>query len=251
MEKFFSLYYKGQPLKVFSPHHRAALYVILGVIILLYIFRDKLREEPLKKTSRYTIGTLLLVQQLLYYAWHIYTGIWSLQESLPFNLCAVTIFLEIIMLFSERYDIFEIIYFFGLGGATQALITPDIQGYGFPHFRFFQFFIAHGLIVIIVFYMVFVYQYRPTIKSIIKTFKMLIAFGIIVAVVNLLTGGNYSYLCEKPPSPSLMDILGPWPWYILSLLGIATLTFIIVYLPFAIKDYIEKRKEVKKAKSKV
>jgi hypothetical integral membrane protein (TIGR02206 family) len=52
--------------------------------------------------------------------------------------------------------------------------------------------------------------------------------------VNRLTGGNYLFLSRKPEGGSLLDLLGPWPWYILSLEAVALLLFTILYLPFVI-----------------
>ena len=40
-----------------------------------------------------------------------------------------------------------------------------------------------------------------------------------IAVVGLLDfalGWNYGYLIRRPLRPSLLDHLGPWPWYIIS-----------------------------------
>jgi uncharacterized membrane protein YwaF len=53
-------------------------------------------------------------------------------------------------------------------------------------------------------------------------------FGVTVAVVaaagvgTLLTGGNYMFLRRKPAHGSLLDLMGPWPVYIL-VAGIAGL----------------------------
>lgn len=49
---------------------------------------------------------------------------------------------------------------------------------------------------------------------------------------------NYLFICHKPPTPSLIDALGPWPWYVLSLEGVGLAFFVIYYLPFGIGDLI-------------
>lgn len=61
-------------------------------------------------------------------------------------------------------------------------------------------------------------------------------YGLIVGSINALTGWNYGYLCRKPAEPSLLDFLGPWPWYLLSLEFIALATFLLLLLPWWIFD---------------
>ncbi|GAB4481644.1 MAG: hypothetical protein OHK0031_03670 [Anaerolineales bacterium] len=39
--------------------------------------------------------------------------------------------------FGEGIAIYELLYFMGIGGALQALLTPDVGIYGFPHYRYF------------------------------------------------------------------------------------------------------------------
>ena len=44
-------------------------------------------------------------------------------------------------------------------------------------------------------------------------------------------------LRRSPPAfPSLLDMLGPWPWYILVLEAIGAVAFVLVYLPYALRD---------------
>ncbi len=92
--------------------------------------------------------------------------------------------------------------------------------------------------------MVWVESFRPTWKSILITMGFLNIALIPVSVVNMLTGGNYMFLARKPDTASLLDLLGPYPWYLLALEGVALLIFVLLYLPFAISGLRRKRKQL-------
>ena len=40
-----------------------------------------------------------------------------------------------------------------------------------------------------------------------------VAYVFLVGAIDAYTGANYMYLRSKPPA-SLLDLLGPWPWYL-------------------------------------
>jgi hypothetical integral membrane protein (TIGR02206 family) len=86
--------------------------------------------------------------------------------------------------------------------------------------------------------MTLVVGYRPTLKSLWKTFLVTNAYMLIIAPINLLLDGNYLFICRPPDTPSLIDYLGPWPWYILSLEIVGLLFFFVFYAPFGIKDLV-------------
>ncbi len=50
----------------------------------------------------------------------------------------------------------------------------------------------------------------------------------------------------KPDVQSLLTLLAPWPWYILEYEAVGLVTFLILYLPFAVLDW---RKGVRAARS--
>ena len=144
------------------------------------------------------------------------------------------------MLFTRSYRIYEFVYFLGIGGSIQALATPDLGIYGFPHFRFFQTFLSHGLIITSALYMTAVENFRPTWKSVMRVAIWTNIYVIATYFLNLYIGSNYLNLMAKPATPSLLDYLPDWPVYILymELLGIATI--LLLYLPFLLKDWYTK-----------
>jgi hypothetical integral membrane protein (TIGR02206 family) len=144
---------------------------------------------------RYIIASALILQEISLSVWRAYNGAWHPGTSLPLHLCGASIVLSAIMLINKNYTLFEINYFWGLGGAIQALLTPDIGMYGFPHYRFFQFFTSHGLIIVAVLYMVFVHQYAPKHRSIWKVFKITLVYTGVIAIFNLIFNGNYLFIC--------------------------------------------------------
>lgn len=165
---------------------------------------------------------------------------WAIDYTLPLQLCGISVILSIIVLLNKSYSFFEVLYFWGLGGALQAVLTPEIGYFTYPHFRYFQFFLSHGIIIITCIYMVLVEGYKPRIKSVWKAFIGLNIYAGLIAIFNYLTNSNYLFICRKPEVTSLMSYLGPWPWYIASLEVVALIIFFLLYSPFAIKGSIQK-----------
>ena len=158
------------------------------------------------------------------------------QENLPLQLCGVSVFLLAAMLVRPHVRSYELLYFWGLGGTLQAVVTPDIP-MAYPHPLYLGYFIYHGAVIVGALYGTFVFGLRPTLKSMVRVFitTVIYAFGVIMPI-NLLLGTNYLYLSHKPEQASIIDHLGPWPWYIASLAVVAWISFFVYYVPFLIYD---------------
>jgi len=156
---------------------------------------------------------------------------------LGLQLCSVLVWVGALMLVTKNYRIYEFMYLMGIGGAIQALATPDLGIYGFPHFRFFQTFISHGLIVTSAIYMTVAEGYRPTWKSIWRVALWMNIYLIPIYFLNNAIGSNYLMINHKPETASLLDLLPAWPIYILYMEAIGLVTVLILYIPFAIKDW--------------
>ncbi|MGD8189904.1 TIGR02206 family membrane protein [Brevibacillus ginsengisoli] len=242
--RFFSYELTGEPFRLFSLPHLVALAVCLAVSILIYLFRKRLQETITDRLVRYILAGLLLLTEIFFQLWHLWTGYWSSAYTLPLQLCSVSLLFSIWMLLTNSYRLFEITYFIGLGGAASAMFTPELF-YPFPHVRFFHFFIAHAAIIWASLYMTWVKQYQPTLVSIWKTMGLLNGLLVVALIVNKGTGGNYMFVSHKPGNPSLIDYLGPYPWYILSLEVVAVVIFFLLYLPFVISRMFKPLKSSK------
>ncbi|HET89584.1 MAG TPA: TIGR02206 family membrane protein [Chloroflexi bacterium] len=234
MSPYFARDYTGAPFDLFGPAHLAAL----GIVLLVNLWVVTLRRAPAATRQRFRciLAAVLIVNEAIWHVWNWATGQWTIQTMLPLHLCSVFVFLSAYMLVTRNYTIYEYAYFLGIGGAIQALLTPDAGIYGFPHLRFFQVIISHGSIVTAAIYMTVVEGYRPTWGSLKRVTIGANLYMLAVAGVNWVLGSNYLFIARKPDTPSLIDVLGPWPWYIVSIEVFALVLCLILYLPFAIRD---------------
>lgn len=234
MTEFFAASFDGPAFEFLGIAHLAALGAL--VVLNLLLISLKSASDPTKSRVRWILATILWINEFAWHYWNYHAGLWTIQTMLPLHLCSVLVWLGALMLVTKNYRIYEFMYFMGIGGAIQALATPDLGIYGFPHFRFFQTFISHGLIVTSAIYMTVVEGFRPTWKSMLRVFVWTNLYAGIVYFVNIAIGSNYLMINHKPELPSLLDLLPDWPIYILYMEVIGIVTMLLLYLPFAVKD---------------
>ncbi|MBX4147410.1 YwaF family protein [Paenibacillus lautus] len=209
-----------------------AIMVFIALGLLLYLFRTVIASSTsLQKSVRWGLLAALSLPEASLHIWYASTGIWDPATSLPLELCSLTLFLSIAILLTDERRLYPLVYFAGIGGALQAILTPNL-GYPFPHFRFFHFFVVHIAIILTALYMTWVRGYRPTWKSIGWTMVFLNVSAFVVGLVNLAVGSNYMFLMRKPDTASLLDLLGPHPVYIFVEELIALTLFILMYIVF-------------------
>ncbi|MCZ8511029.1 TIGR02206 family membrane protein [Paenibacillus filicis] len=210
--------------------HLASLLVLLGLALAMFRFRITIRSSPsLKKRIRTLLLLSLLLPEAGLYVWYFRYSLWDIRYTLPLELCSMTLILSIVMLATGNRLLYQILFFAGIGGALQAVLTPNL-GYPFPHFIFFHFFIAHSAIILAPLYMTWIEGYRPTLRSIGLTMLFLNVLLVIFGPVDRVLGANYMFLLHKPETASLLDLLGPYPYYLLSEELIALVIFLFMYV---------------------
>jgi hypothetical integral membrane protein (TIGR02206 family) len=231
LSRYFSRFWFGVPFEIFNPPHLLSLAIIL-ILCLWLIFMRKRFNHRTKKAVRLSLSVLLLASQISFILWLFYLGEATLATALPLHFCSLFILLSAVMMFTRSYRIFEYSYFLGTGGAVFALITPDIGMFNFPHFLPVQTMIAHGSLLLAQIYMTAVEGFRPTLGSLLRVYISVLLYSALVMMVNTLTNANYLFFAYKPDFPTLLDYLGPWPWYIPGALLIGAAVCALLYLPF-------------------
>ncbi|MFQ6611477.1 MAG: TIGR02206 family membrane protein [Fidelibacterota bacterium] len=225
--------YNYEPFVLFGPAHIWGLIISLALAIGLPIYAKKKLNGRQQQLVGTVLGFLVMANYLAWVVLELIAGTFDITKHLPFHLCRFANLITPLVLWKRSYRVFEILYFWGLSGVLQSAFTPDIVQ-GFPHFHFFRFFIGHNGLVIAIVYAAVVYNMHPTIKSLWRAFAALNMFLVVALVVNLILGTNYFWILGKPPVPSLLDYMGPWPWYILVAELVALVHFALAYLPIAI-----------------
>jgi hypothetical integral membrane protein (TIGR02206 family) len=177
------------------------------------------------------LGFSLVAYVIAVYATLFATGTFDPHWSLPLELCHWVLILTAFALFTKNRLATEIAYFWGVGGTLQALLTPDLLG-AFPSWDFIFFFWGHAATLLGIVFLISAKGFRLAPGSIACVFLALNAYGAFVGAIDAVTGWNYGYLRQKPPHASLLDYLGSWPWYLLSLEVFALAMFVLLALPW-------------------
>ena len=154
----------------------------------------------------------------------------TVAQLLPLHLCPIVIILSIFMMFFHSEVLFQPVYFWSIG-AFFAILMPDIRD-GMSNFASQSFFITHFFILFSTAYAFVHFRFRPTKAGFLCSFLLLVTLAFIMYFVNNKLGTNFLYVNHPPVTKSLMDFMGPWPYYIFSLAGIDIAISFFMYLPF-------------------
>ncbi|HEX9385553.1 MAG TPA: TIGR02206 family membrane protein [Anaerolineales bacterium] len=234
MTDFFAANYQGSAFEYFGTTHLVALGALILLNLFLLFFKNP--NDNTKATLRWLLALILLGNEVAWHYWNYIYGKWTIQTMLPLHLCSLLVWTGALMLVTKNYRVYEFMYFMGIAGAIQALATPGIDNYNFPHFVYFQYFLSHGLIITSAIYMTVVEGFRPTWKSMLRVAVWMNVYALIVYFINSAIGSNYLMINYKPDTPSLLDLLPGWPIYILYMELLGVISILLLYLPFVVKD---------------
>ena len=177
------------------------------------------------------LGVLLAADAVSFVVAIVVNGTFSAKASLPLPLCDMAVLVAAAACWWRSPVLVELTYFWGLAGTLQGAITPDLNA-GFPHLVFFQYVVGHFGIVMAALLLVVGLRIPARPGAVRRIYGITAAYTAFVGVVDWTTGANYMFLRQAPSNWTLLRILGPWPWYVLSAAGLAFVLIVALNSPF-------------------
>lgn len=219
----------------FSPYGPSHLVVLVlfavGAVAVITAGR-RYRGTVVAEWISKLLALAILAVQVPFTVYTLLPGQFDLDTSLPLQLSDLAWMSAAYALWTQRPWAFALTYYWGLTLTSQALITPALDGFDFPHLHFIMFFTYHLLVVWAALYLTFGLGLRPDWRGYGITACATICWGLVMLAFNAVAGSNYGFVNHKPPSGSLLDLLGDWPWYLLSELAVGLAAWALITWPW-------------------
>ena len=135
-------------------------FICLGLWIFLPFAGKKFASPSQRKNIVLVLISITLLQELLHYFYKINLNSFDPSKDISLHMCGFSLFISCYALYTRNQTAFELSFFWGLAGALQAIVTPDPTRFYFGYISTFWSFLSHGLIILNVFWMIFVYDMR-------------------------------------------------------------------------------------------
>jgi hypothetical integral membrane protein (TIGR02206 family) len=213
-------------MRQFSTPHDAALAVLL-LAATLAIATPRRWPGGWVRWLRWALAAAIFAGWAGEYAADAIEGIWSVKYTLPLQLTDAVSLAAIIALLTRRQLFVELVYFWAFSASLQAVLTPDL-GYTFPDVFYFTYFTYHVGSITAACLLVFGCRRYPRRGAIWRVYGLTLGWAAIAGLGDVLTGGNYMYLARKPVHRSLLNVMGPWPLYIVSAAAVGLAMFLVL-----------------------
>ncbi|MBV8966924.1 MAG: TIGR02206 family membrane protein, partial [Mycobacteriaceae bacterium] len=198
--------------EMYGPSHWAVLAVfVIGAALLLSVGRRQ-SETQARLFGRILGGlTAAIYAAVLVYVMSHFT----IAGSVPLQLTDLATVAAACALWGRWYWAFALTYYWGLVLSTQALISPVLTGPDFPGLQFLAFWAIHLLVVWAAIYLTWGRGMRPTWRGYRIAVVTTLIWAAVTFTFNRIFGTDYGFLNGKPATASLLDLFGPWPYYLL------------------------------------
>jgi hypothetical integral membrane protein (TIGR02206 family) len=213
----------------YSPSHLVVLALFAaGTVVLLVVgprWRDTRAERPIRLALAWAnlgFGILSSASALMPFTVH---------HSLPLQICDLAWIVVAWALLTGHRVASALTYYWGLTLSVQALVQPTLTT-PYPHLEFFAFWGKHLLIVWGAVYFSLVLRHGADWTAYRRAVDWTLVWLVVVLGLNEVLGSNYGYVNGKPSEATILDVLGPWPVYLLAEMAIIMTGWALITLPW-------------------
>jgi hypothetical integral membrane protein (TIGR02206 family) len=240
---FFSYTDFGTTLESFSLQHGLSvlIFAVLPVILLL-LFKNTLRRSKTEPAIRITLGVFGLLLEFGLYAWILFSGgVTDWRDIVPTTLCGLSIYLSSYSMITLSKRITPMVYFYSFG-AVLSFIVADTS-FGFDRFRYYTYFIIHGLIILEAIYLRVINRVKTDRKAFYRACIFLVPFLAGSVVLNQIFDMNFFYMQypifeDFPVFQQLYDL--HWAYYAAA---VAVTYYIFMTLMYGISKWAKMNRD--------
>lgn len=217
--------------EAYGVSHLAALVVALLGLWPAVVLGRRTRAAGTDVASSRAFAVLIACVTIAMQVVDFLPGNYNRYSTWPLQLCDFAWLAAVWALWTRHWLPVALTYFWGLVLTTQAMLTPALAA-DFPHPKYFGFWLMHQLIVWAAVYLVWGLGERPRWRSYRATVLVTAVWAVAVFSVNSALGTNYGFLNRKPATASVLDLLGPWPWYVVVEIAILLAVWALMTWPW-------------------
>ncbi len=211
----------------FTGQHLALLTLFAVGLVAVVQWGRSHRDTEGEARRRRGLAIVTAVVALAVQGYQLTPDDFSLATSLPLALCDVATVTTVVALWTRGPRTAAFTYYVGLSLTIQGVLTPSLAE-AFPHPRFLGFWALHFLVVWGAAYLTWGLGLRPTWRLYATTVAATFTWAVAAYSFNVVADTNYGYLNRKPSSASLLDLLGPWPSYVLAEITLVAIVWAVV-----------------------
>jgi hypothetical integral membrane protein (TIGR02206 family) len=198
-----------------SAEHVAAL-GLTAVAAALVVGCGRTRGDAFAVPAGRALAPVILAGFICEQLTSVARGRWTAEVSLPLQLTDFVTLASVAALLRPDWALLsELVYFWALSASVQAVVTPDLRQ-EFPDPLFFSYFVTHSGAIVAACLLMFGRRRVPRPGAVLRAYAVTAGVAVVAAGATLVTGGNYMFLRRKPARGSLLDVMGPWPLYIVA-----------------------------------
>ena len=218
---------------LFGNDHILSIILIIIFYVLFLRFNEKIGIKNNSKIFPIVLSFIILSLDISEDIIRYTTGYYSIEKDLPLQLCTIGIYVAVVALLKKNQIAFELIFYWGLVGASQAILTPDSDLFELKIFFIYSQ-AYHSALIFAVLWLVIKCNMRMQIEYIPRVVLITNLVVVVISVINYLLDSNYMFLRVKPNSVSPF-LIGDWPVYIIM---VQFFSIVIVFLFIKIQDLL-------------